>query len=70
MTDAATIAKVLGGIRCRDGSACHCPVPSHGKGRGDKRARRFPSVMLMGCYAFAAMPDATRATTPQGRGAA
>lgn len=36
MTSAETIAHALGGHRCGDGYLIRCPVPSHGKGRGDK----------------------------------
>jgi hypothetical protein len=39
---AAFIAKGLGGHRSGDGYLCHCPVPSHGKGNGDKH----PSLLV------------------------
>lgn len=35
--DAATIARRLGGARAGAGFLCRCPVPAHGKGRGDLR---------------------------------
>jgi hypothetical protein len=34
-TDAASIAKVLGGTRTGQGYLLHCPVIGHGRGRGD-----------------------------------
>jgi putative DNA primase/helicase len=33
----AAIARRLGGTRTGAGFLCHCPVPTHGKGRGDLR---------------------------------
>lgn len=33
---AAAIASALGGRRAGNGWKCHCPVPGHGKGRGDQ----------------------------------
>jgi putative DNA primase/helicase len=42
MTDAATIARSLGGRNSADGFLCKCPVPSHGKGRGDRQ----PSLLI------------------------
>lgn len=33
---AAAIASALGGRRAGKGWKCHCPVPGHGKGRGDQ----------------------------------
>jgi putative DNA primase/helicase len=42
MTDAATIARALGGRRSADGYLCRCPLPSHGQGRGD----RSPSLLV------------------------
>jgi putative DNA primase/helicase len=42
MTDAAGIARWLRGRSCTDGFLCRCPVPSHGKGRGD----RTPSLLI------------------------
>lgn len=42
MTNAATIAKALRGVKNGNGFLCRCPVPSHGKGRGD----RSPSLSV------------------------
>jgi putative DNA primase/helicase len=42
MTDAAAIAKALGGRKCADGYICRCPLPSHGQGHGDRR----PSLLI------------------------
>jgi putative DNA primase/helicase len=42
MTDAASIARALRGHRTGDGWLCRCPLPSHGKGRGD----RSPSLLI------------------------
>ena len=42
MVSAAEIAKHLHGVRAGSGWICSCPVPSHGKGRGD----RSPSLSL------------------------
>ena len=39
---AASIARALGGHRSGNGYLCRCPVPSHGKGRGD----RNPSLSI------------------------
>jgi putative DNA primase/helicase len=37
-TTARSISQALGGsIRNGNGFLCHCPVPSHGKGRGDRK---------------------------------
>jgi hypothetical protein len=42
MTDAATIARALGGKSTSIGFMCRCPVPSHGNGKGD----RNPSLLV------------------------
>ena len=42
MSTAATIARALGGKRLFDGYLCRCPVPTHGKGQGD----REPSLLV------------------------
>src|SRR5262249_9168070 len=34
--EAARIARDLGGKRNGSGYLCHCPVPGHGRGRGDR----------------------------------
>ena len=39
---ARDIAHALGGQKCATGYLCRCPVPSHGKGRGD----RTPSLLV------------------------
>ena len=52
---AAAIARRLGGARAGAGFLCHCPVPTHGKGRGDLRPSRAVSDgegWLM-CHCFA-----------------
>jgi hypothetical protein len=36
MDDAADIARALGRRRSGKGYICRCPVPSHGRGRGDR----------------------------------
>jgi hypothetical protein len=41
-TTAGPIAQALGGFRNGNGFLCHCPVPGHGKGRGD----RNPSLSM------------------------
>ncbi|HTO78648.1 MAG TPA: toprim domain-containing protein [Methylocystis sp.] len=52
---AAAIARRLGGARAGAGFLCHCPVPTHGKGRGDLR----PSLAVsdgeggLMCHCFA-----------------
>lgn len=38
---AAEIAKALGGHPTGDGYLCRCPVPTHGKGRGDRNPSLF-----------------------------
>jgi putative DNA primase/helicase len=42
MSDAASIAKALKGRHCADGYLCRCPLPSHGRGRGDHN----PSLLV------------------------
>jgi putative DNA primase/helicase len=42
MNNAASIARALRGRRCSDGYLCHCPLSSHGRGRGD----RSPSLIV------------------------
>jgi putative DNA primase/helicase len=42
MSDAEKIARALGGKRTADGFLCRCPVPGHGKGKGD----RNPSLLV------------------------
>jgi hypothetical protein len=39
---AADIARALNGRRARGGFVCHCPVASHGNGKGD----RHPSLLI------------------------
>jgi putative DNA primase/helicase len=54
MTDAATVARALGGKRNGEGFLCHCPVPSHGKRRGDLNpslsVRDGDSALLVHCF--------------------
>ena len=54
--DAETIARELGGARRTNGAwLCRCPVPSHGKGRGDKspslRVADGDVAPLLTCFA-------------------
>jgi putative DNA primase/helicase len=42
MSDAASIAKRLGGSKAGDCYLCRCPVPAHGKSKGD----RNPSLLI------------------------
>jgi hypothetical protein len=55
MNEAATIANALHGRRSADGYLCHCPVPSHGKGRGDRNPSLLVSdgdkAVLIKCFA-------------------
>ena len=52
---AGDIAAALGGYRSGSGFICRCPVPSHGRGRGDKRPslsiRDGDIRLLVTCYA-------------------
>jgi len=53
---AATIAKVLSGHRNGHGYLCRCPVPSHGRGHGDKNpslsiADAPDGKLLVRCFA-------------------
>jgi putative DNA primase/helicase len=54
MTDAATVARALGGKRNGEGFLCHCPVPSHGKRQGDRNpslsVRDGESALLVHCF--------------------
>jgi putative DNA primase/helicase len=55
MTDAATIASALSGKRNGDGFLCNCPVPSHGRRRGDRNPslslRDGERALLVHCFA-------------------
>ncbi len=55
MSDAATIAKVLGGHRAGDRYLCRCPLPGHGRGCGDRHpslsVRDGDKRLLVRCYA-------------------
>jgi hypothetical protein len=42
MADAATISRALEGRKSGNGYLCRCPVPTHGKGSGD----RHPSLLI------------------------
>ena len=52
---AGEIASALGGHRSGPGFLCHCPVPSHGRGKGDKRPSLFirdgDTRLLVTCFA-------------------
>jgi putative DNA primase/helicase len=70
MTDAATIARALGGKPIADGFLCRCPVPGHGKGNGDrnrslivKDGERAP---LFKCFAGCSARDVLDALRPRG----
>lgn len=51
----AVIARRLGGARAGAGFLCRCPVPAHGKGRGDLRPSLAVSDGERGfvCHCFA-----------------
>jgi hypothetical protein len=55
MTVAENIGRALGGKRHGDGFLCHCPVPSHGKRRGDRNpslsVRDGDDALLVHCFA-------------------
>ena len=52
---AAEVARALRGHQSGDGYLCHCPVPSHGKGKGDRRpsllVKDGNSQLLVTCFA-------------------
>ena len=52
---AATIARALGGHRSAEGYLCRCPLPSHGKGSGDRNPSLFvkdgDKAPLFKCFA-------------------
>jgi hypothetical protein len=58
MSDAATIARALGGVRNTNGNGylCRCPLPTHGKRRGDRhpslsvRDGDKPNRVLVTCF--------------------
>ena len=58
---AAAIARRLGGARAGAGFLCHCPVPTHGKGRGDLRPSLAMSDgergLVYHCFAGCAAAD-------------
>jgi putative DNA primase/helicase len=58
---AAEIAHALRGTRNGDGYLCHCPVPGHGKGRGDRSSSQSisdgNSALLVHCHAGCAAHD-------------
>jgi hypothetical protein len=53
--NAARTARLLGGARTGNGFICHCPVPSHGSGRGDRKPSLFVkdghTRLLVTCFA-------------------
>jgi putative DNA primase/helicase len=57
MSDASTIARALDGVRNTNGNGylCRCPLPTHGKGRGDRNRslsiRDGDSRILVTCFA-------------------
>src|SRR5215472_14883286 len=56
MTDATDIARALGGKRLSPGTyLCRCPVPSHGKARGDHNpsliVQNGARTVLFKCFA-------------------
>jgi hypothetical protein len=61
MSEAATIARALGGVRCGSGFLCHCPVVGHGKGRSDRdrslSVRDGERGVLLKCFAGCASGD-------------
>jgi hypothetical protein len=62
MTDATDIARALGGKSLSPGSfLCHCPVPEHGKGRGDRNpsliVENGTCAVLFKCFAGCAVRD-------------
>jgi hypothetical protein len=52
---AEAVARILGGHPAGGGFLCHCPVPSHGKGRGDLRPSLAVSngerALIYNCFA-------------------
>jgi hypothetical protein len=55
MSSAAIIARALGGHRSAEGYLCRCPVPSHGRGAGDRNPSLFvkdgDKAPLFKCFA-------------------
>ena len=53
--NAALVARVLGGVRSGNGFICHCPVPTHGSCRGDRKPSLFVkdghTRLLVTCFA-------------------
>jgi hypothetical protein len=70
MTDAETIGRALGGKRYGDGFLCHCPVPSHGKRRGDRNpslsVRDGDNALLVHCFASCDRLDVLEALRRRG----
>jgi hypothetical protein len=71
MTDAATIARALGGKQCANGGyVCRCPVPGHGNGRGDRRPslsiRDGDQALLVHCHAGCDQRDVIEALGARG----
>ena len=58
---AETVFRALGGIRTARGYLCHCPVPSHGQGRGDRNPSLFVSDgerrLVLTCFAGCSWQD-------------
>lgn len=56
MGDAASISRALKGHKHATGFLCRCPVPTHGKGRGDRSASLSirdgdDDKLLVNCFA-------------------
>jgi hypothetical protein len=56
MGDAASICRALKGLKHATGYLCRCPVPTHGKGRGDRSASLSicdgdDDKLLVNCFA-------------------
>lgn len=55
MDCAASVARALRGVRNGEGWLCRCPVPSHGKGKGDRNpslsVRNGNTRLLVKCFA-------------------
>lgn len=61
---AADVFRALGGVPAREGYLCRCPVPGHGRGRGDRRpslsVRDGERQLLFHCFAGCS-PDEIKA---------
>jgi putative DNA primase/helicase len=70
MSEAASIARALRGKPMLDGFLCHCPVPGHGKGNGDRNASLLVkdghTALLVKCFAGCASADVLDALRQRG----